>query len=185
MFDIFFFNKIHKLTLFYSQKPIGQCGGASRWRVCYQRGLPRTVFPASAPGPIQSISWDICLCVWLCFCLCHCQHSLFKWRRLGPGHHLLLNIFLYTLFVKEKGHSLATSWLVFFPSSPTWASSPTWSECRDVCLIYICYVPSPCHFLRPSDHMICTRTWVVLCLTTFNVLIFSFTKVINQTYQLK
>ena len=24
--------------------PMGQSGGASRWRVCYQRGLPRLVF---------------------------------------------------------------------------------------------------------------------------------------------
>ena len=24
--------------------PIGQCGEASWWRVCYQRGLPRLVF---------------------------------------------------------------------------------------------------------------------------------------------
>ena len=27
----------------YLQKKIGQSGGASRWRVCYQRGLPRLV----------------------------------------------------------------------------------------------------------------------------------------------
>ena len=26
------------------QKNIGQSGGASRWRVCYQRGLPRLVY---------------------------------------------------------------------------------------------------------------------------------------------
>ena len=26
------------------QKKVGQSGGASRWRVCYQRGLPRLVF---------------------------------------------------------------------------------------------------------------------------------------------
>ena len=27
----------------YHAKKIGQSGGASRWRVCYQRGLPRLV----------------------------------------------------------------------------------------------------------------------------------------------
>ena len=30
--------------IFYTTKNIGQSGGASRWRVCYQRGLPRLVF---------------------------------------------------------------------------------------------------------------------------------------------
>ena len=29
---------------FYTPKNMGQSGGASRWRVCYQRGLPRLVF---------------------------------------------------------------------------------------------------------------------------------------------
>ena len=28
---------------FFFLKKIGQSGGASRWRVCYQRGLPRLV----------------------------------------------------------------------------------------------------------------------------------------------
>ena len=28
----------------YSVTKVGQSGGASRWRVCYQRGLPRLVF---------------------------------------------------------------------------------------------------------------------------------------------
>ena len=31
-------------------KKIGQSGGASQWRVCYQRGLPRLVFKESALG---------------------------------------------------------------------------------------------------------------------------------------
>ena len=30
--------------LFFFQKQIGKSGGASRWMVCYQRGLPRLVF---------------------------------------------------------------------------------------------------------------------------------------------
>ena len=38
---IFFF-------LLFLRKKIGQSGGASQWRVCYQRGLPRLVFKASA-----------------------------------------------------------------------------------------------------------------------------------------
>ena len=29
---------------FFTLKKIGQSGGASRWRVCYQRGLPRLVY---------------------------------------------------------------------------------------------------------------------------------------------
>ena len=29
---------------FFNVKKIGQSGGASRWRVCYQRGLPRLVY---------------------------------------------------------------------------------------------------------------------------------------------
>ena len=29
---------------FTLHKKIGQSGGASRWRVCYQRGLPRLVY---------------------------------------------------------------------------------------------------------------------------------------------
>ena len=28
----------------HPSEKIGQSGGASRWRVCYQRGLPRLVF---------------------------------------------------------------------------------------------------------------------------------------------
>ena len=36
-FTFFFYKK--KLSF----KKIGQSGGASRWRVCYQRGLPRLV----------------------------------------------------------------------------------------------------------------------------------------------
>ena len=35
-------NKNKKLFL-YTTKNIGQSGGASQWRVCYQRGLPRLV----------------------------------------------------------------------------------------------------------------------------------------------
>ena len=31
-------------TKFYTTKKVGQSGGASRWRVCYQRGLPRLVY---------------------------------------------------------------------------------------------------------------------------------------------
>ena len=31
------------MNFFYPQKQIGQCGGASRWRVRYQQGLPRLV----------------------------------------------------------------------------------------------------------------------------------------------
>ena len=33
-----------KLKKNYTIKNIGQSGGASPWRVCYQRGLPRLVF---------------------------------------------------------------------------------------------------------------------------------------------
>ena len=33
---------------FFHVKKIGQGGGASRWRVCYQRGLPRLVFAMGA-----------------------------------------------------------------------------------------------------------------------------------------
>ena len=34
--------------LFYPSEKIGQSCGASRWRVCYQRGLPRLIFTGSA-----------------------------------------------------------------------------------------------------------------------------------------
>ena len=37
-------NKIKKLHFFVIHKKIEQSGGASWWRVCYQRGLPRLVF---------------------------------------------------------------------------------------------------------------------------------------------
>ena len=33
-----------KLHFFFLRKKNGQSGGASRWRVCYQRGLPRLVY---------------------------------------------------------------------------------------------------------------------------------------------
>ena len=33
-------------VIFFSLKKIGQSGGASQYRVCYQRGLPRLVFLA-------------------------------------------------------------------------------------------------------------------------------------------
>ena len=32
--------KLHFFVCFFLHKKIGQSGGASRWRVCYQRGLP-------------------------------------------------------------------------------------------------------------------------------------------------
>ena len=41
-----FFDILINFFIFYSffrEKKIGQSGGASRWRVCYQRGLPRLV----------------------------------------------------------------------------------------------------------------------------------------------
>ena len=31
------------MSFFYPEKKIGQSGEASRWRVCYQQGLPRLV----------------------------------------------------------------------------------------------------------------------------------------------
>ena len=31
------------LLIFFTYKKNGQSGGASQWRVCYQRGLPRLV----------------------------------------------------------------------------------------------------------------------------------------------
>ena len=36
------------IYLFYSLEKIGQSGAASRWRVCYQRGLPRLVIRSFA-----------------------------------------------------------------------------------------------------------------------------------------
>ena len=33
-----------KIMTFFYLKKIRKIGGASRWRVCYQRGLPRLVF---------------------------------------------------------------------------------------------------------------------------------------------
>ena len=39
-----FFLHIYFILFLLSQKEIGQCGGASRWRVIYQRGLPRLVY---------------------------------------------------------------------------------------------------------------------------------------------
>ena len=38
---------VSPVTCHVSFKKIGQSGGASRWRVCYQRGLPRLVFKAA------------------------------------------------------------------------------------------------------------------------------------------
>ena len=40
--NTFFYNFFKKKN--YTTKNIGQSGGASRWRVCYQRGLPRLVW---------------------------------------------------------------------------------------------------------------------------------------------
>ena len=40
--NIFFYILIFFFVFFYVKK-IGQSGGASRWRVCYQRELPRLV----------------------------------------------------------------------------------------------------------------------------------------------
>ena len=38
------FNSLFLIFKFFLRKQkIGQSGGASRWRVCYQRGLPRLV----------------------------------------------------------------------------------------------------------------------------------------------
>ena len=37
-------SKVMAILLSAWNFPIGQSGGASRWRVCYQRGLPRLVF---------------------------------------------------------------------------------------------------------------------------------------------
>ena len=43
--NIFFYISLNKKKnkKKYTTKNIGQSGGASRWRVCYQRGLPRLV----------------------------------------------------------------------------------------------------------------------------------------------
>ena len=47
-FITFFYDKKRKKKkVVYPTKIIGQSGGASRWRVCYQRGLPRLVFSKS------------------------------------------------------------------------------------------------------------------------------------------
>ena len=40
---IFLHNTKEKKLFFCILKKIGQSGGASRWTVCYQRGLPRLV----------------------------------------------------------------------------------------------------------------------------------------------
>ena len=37
---------------------MGQNGGASRWRVCYQRGLPRLVFVHQYPKLVLTIHID-------------------------------------------------------------------------------------------------------------------------------
>ena len=47
------------------QKKIKKIGGASRWRVCYQRGLPRLVF--------------ILICIFETF-LCDIQGDLYRHR---------------------------------------------------------------------------------------------------------
>ena len=44
MSHVNFFFYIKKTQKKIPSEKIGQSGGASRWRVCYQRGLPRLVF---------------------------------------------------------------------------------------------------------------------------------------------
>ena len=52
------------LVLFFISKKIGQCDGASQWRVCYQRGLPRLVFNCQPLSKqIQDIS-TFTVCIW-------------------------------------------------------------------------------------------------------------------------
>ena len=45
---------------FYFIKIFGQSGGASRWRVCYQRGLPRLVFEDNTIQPPSSVHEPWC-----------------------------------------------------------------------------------------------------------------------------
>ena len=59
-----FIKKIIKNIYFLSLKQIGQSGGASRWRVCYQRGLPRLVlkyqpFPLLSHPPVRKVIFYI------------------------------------------------------------------------------------------------------------------------------
>ena len=53
-FNIFF-------SSFFLRKKIGQSGGASRWRVCYQQGLPHIVFIHLAFFSIRATSGCACL----------------------------------------------------------------------------------------------------------------------------
>ena len=46
--NLHFFYNTKKINNNNPTQKIGQSGGANRWRVCYQRGLPRLVFKETA-----------------------------------------------------------------------------------------------------------------------------------------
>ena len=48
----------------YPSEKIGQIGGASRWRVCYQRGLPRLVLIQIWPG--NSLDFPFSVTIFVC-----------------------------------------------------------------------------------------------------------------------
>ena len=48
------------LFIVFVKKKNGQSGGASRWRVCYQRGLPRLVFKLLLGWSL--VFWDLIPC---------------------------------------------------------------------------------------------------------------------------
>ena len=53
----------HVSFFFCLRKKIGQSGGASRWRVCYQRGLPRLVLQHMTP-----VTWHMTCDTWHMTC---------------------------------------------------------------------------------------------------------------------
>ena len=57
----FSFSFFFSFFLFFYLKKIGQCGGASRWRVCCQRGLPRLVLCICTIWFIIKCTVDTCV----------------------------------------------------------------------------------------------------------------------------
>ena len=80
----------HVSHVFFSSKEIGQCGGASRWRVCYQRGLSRLVYRKIALNHLQVDIWilvhystPLLETGWHCLCPGRVRKPPKRWNRIG------------------------------------------------------------------------------------------------------
>ena len=66
------------MSFSFSQKKMGQCGGASLWQVYYQRGLPCLVLMVACLHVCMYICIIVCLYVCMFECLKVCMRPYYQ-----------------------------------------------------------------------------------------------------------